>query len=67
MFDLITALVVLAAVTLLVLVASRWAAKLSPVVHIQLIPGMLPDAELFSYVEERAIFRLEAPETQEEA
>ena len=65
--DLIIALVVLADVTLLVLAASRWAAKLSPVVHIQLIPGMLPDAELFSYVEERGIFRLEAPETQEEA
>ena len=67
MLDLIIALVVLADVTLLVLAASRWAAKLSPVVHIQLIPGMLPDAELFSYVEERSIFRLEAPETQEEA
>ena len=67
MLDLIIALVVLADVTLLVLAASRWAAKLSQVVHIQRIPGMLPDAGLFSYVEERAIFRLEAPETQEEA
>jgi NitT/TauT family transport system permease protein len=40
--DLLVALVVLAAVTLLVLAASRWTAPLTPVVTIELSPGMLP-------------------------
>jgi NitT/TauT family transport system permease protein len=40
--DVLIALGVLAAVTLLVLGASRWAAPLTPVVKIQLTPAMLP-------------------------
>ncbi len=40
--DAAIALVVLSAVTLLVLAASRWAAPLTPAVHIQLGVGMLP-------------------------
>jgi NitT/TauT family transport system permease protein len=40
--DVLIALGVLAAVTLLVLAASRWAAPLTPVVKIQLTPAMLP-------------------------
>lgn len=40
--DVLIALGVLAAVTLLVLAAARWAAPLTPVVKIQLTPAMLP-------------------------
>jgi NitT/TauT family transport system permease protein len=40
--DVLIALGMLAAVTLLVLAASRWAAPLTPVVKIQLTPAMLP-------------------------
>ena len=40
--DVLIALAILAAVTLLVLAASRWAAPLTPVVTIQLTPLMLP-------------------------
>jgi NitT/TauT family transport system permease protein len=40
--DLVVFLAVVTAITLLVLAASRWAAPLTPVVHIQLGVGMLP-------------------------
>ncbi len=46
--DLLMVLVVLAVVTLLVLAASRWTARLSPVVHIQLGVEMSPASAWYS-------------------